>query len=75
MPLKKWNYDLDNISATEDLIPFWSSNPSKPLEWESIMWMSDWTWLWGDGDIMVASTVSWTTRYQTLFNHSAGSVW
>lgn len=52
-----------------------SSNPSKPPEGETAIWMSDGTGLGGDGDVMIASTVSGTTRYSILFNHSAGTVW
>lgn len=28
-----------------------------------------------DGDVMIASTVSGTTRYSKLFDHSTGTVW
>ena len=52
-----------------------SADPSAPLEGQAIIWMSDGTGKGDDGDVMIASTAGGTTKYGTLFDHSAGSAW
>ena len=52
-----------------------SSDPAKPADGETIIWMSDGTGLGADGDVVIASTVGSTTNYSILFDHSAGTTW
>lgn len=52
-----------------------SSDPSEPLERNTVVWMSDGTGKGADGDVLIASTVSGTTKYQILFDYSAGIAW
>ena len=52
-----------------------SSDPAKPADGETIIWMSDGTGLGDDGDVVIASTVGTTTNYAILFDHSAGTTW
>ena len=52
-----------------------SSDPAEPGEGEAVIWMSDGTEKGSDGDVMIASKAGGTTRYTTLFDHSAGAVW
>jgi len=52
-----------------------SSDPTEPSEGECIIWMSDGTGKGDDGDVMIASKAGGTTKYGTLFDHSAGSAW
>lgn len=52
-----------------------STDPSSPAEGNCVIWLSDGSGLGGDGDLMVASTATGTTRYGTIFNHSAGTLW
>ena len=52
-----------------------SSDPSEPAEGKAVIWMSDGTGKGDDGDIMIASKAGGTTKYTTLFDHSAGDAW
>lgn len=52
-----------------------SSNPAKPGEGYMVIWMSDGTGLGDDGDLMIAATAGGTTKYGTLWDHSAGTGW
>jgi hypothetical protein len=52
-----------------------SFDPTQPVEGEYVIWMSDGTGKGDDGDVLIASTVGGTTKYTTLFDHSAGSAW
>ena len=52
-----------------------SSDPAEPNEGEFIIWMSDGTGKGDDGDVLIASKAGGTTKWTTLFDHSAGSSW
>lgn len=52
-----------------------SADPDAPNEGEFVIWMSDGTGKGSDGDVLIASTAGGTTKYSTLFDHSAGSAW
>lgn len=52
-----------------------SADPTAPAEGEYVIWMSDGTGKGDDGDILVAATAGGTTRWGTLFDHSAGNSW
>jgi hypothetical protein len=52
-----------------------SADPAEPAEGEFVIWMSDGTGKGDDGDVMIASKAGGTTKYGTLFDHSAGSAW
>ena len=52
-----------------------SSDPTQPTEGQAVIWMSDGTGKGDDGDVMIASTAAGTTKYGTLFDHSAGDAW
>ena len=52
-----------------------SSDPGEPLEGTAVIWMSDGTGKGDDGDILIASKAGGTTKWGTLFDHSAGSNW
>ena len=51
------------------------SNPIKPDNNETIIWLGDGSGLGDNGDILMATTIGGTTRYITLFDYSTGSVW
>jgi len=52
-----------------------SSDPTQPTEGQAVIWMSDGTGKGDDGDVMIAGTAAGTTKYGTLFDHSAGDAW
>jgi hypothetical protein len=52
-----------------------SADPVEPGEGECVIWMSDGTGKGDDGDVMIASQAGGTTKYGTLFDHSAGGSW
>jgi hypothetical protein len=52
-----------------------SADPTEPVEGECVVWMSDGTGKGDDGDVLIASKAGGTTKYATLFDHSAGSAW
>ena len=52
-----------------------SADPSAPAEGQCVIWMSDGTGKGADGDVLIASQAGGTTKYATLFDHSAGSAW
>ena len=52
-----------------------SSDPSEPAEGQAVIWMSDGTGKGDDGDILIASKAGGTTKWGTLFDHSAGGAW
>jgi len=52
-----------------------SADPSEPSEGQAVILMSDGTGKGDDGDVMIASKAGGTTKYGTLFDHSAGSAW
>jgi hypothetical protein len=52
-----------------------SSDPAEPAEGEAVIWMSDGSGKGDDGDILIASKAAGTTKWGTLFDHSAGSAW
>jgi len=52
-----------------------SADPSAPAEGQCVIWMSDGTGKGDDGDVLIASTAGGTTKWATLFDHSAGAAW
>lgn len=52
-----------------------SADPDEPEEGVCVIWMSDGTEKGNDGDVLIASKTGGVTRYATLFDHSAGTVW
>jgi len=52
-----------------------SADPAEPAEGEAIIWMSDGTGKGDDGDVLIASKAGGTTKWTTLFDHSAGAAW
>lgn len=52
-----------------------SADPDAPVEGHFIIWMSDGTGKGDDGDILIASTAGGVTKWNTLFDHSAGVAW
>jgi hypothetical protein len=52
-----------------------SSDPAEPAEGEAVIWMSDGTGKGDDGDVLIASKAGGTTKWGTLFDHSAGAAW
>lgn len=52
-----------------------SSDPPEPAEGQCVVWMSDGTGKGDDGDILIASKAGGTTKWGTLFDHSAGNAW
>lgn len=52
-----------------------SADPAEPAEGEYVIWMSDGTGKGDDGDVLIASKAGGTTKYTTLFDHSAGDAW
>ncbi|MCP3885773.1 MAG: hypothetical protein GY700_09920, partial [Propionibacteriaceae bacterium] len=52
-----------------------SADPTQPTEGQCVMWMSDGTGKGDDGDVLIASNAAGTTKYTTLFDHSAGDAW
>lgn len=52
-----------------------SSDPQKPAEGNSIMWLSDGTGLGNAGDLMIASTINGETKYNRLFNYEESYPW
>lgn len=52
-----------------------SADPTEPSEGQAVIWMSDGTGKGDDGDVMIASKAGGTTKYATLFDHSAGGAW
>jgi len=52
-----------------------SADPTEPAEGEYVIWMSDGTGKGDDGDVLIASKAGGTTKWTTLFDHSAGSAW
>ena len=69
----------DFVNVTDLLTLQESGDPSQPADGEGIIWMSDGTGLGSAGDIMIATTYNdgegAVTRYGTLFDHSAGTIW
>lgn len=61
---------VQNISLLER-----SSDPSEPAEGYAVIWMSDGTGKGDDGDVLIASKAGGTTKWGTLFDHSAGNAW
>lgn len=54
-----------------------SSDPPEPAEGEIIIWVSDGNGdhAGDDGDVMIAGQFGGTTKYGTLWDHSAGDAW
>lgn len=52
-----------------------SADPTQPAEGETVIWMSDGTGKGDDGDVLIAGTAGGTTKWDTLFDHSAGAAW
>ena len=50
-------------------------NPTKPDNNETIIWLGDGSGLGDNGDVMMATTISGTTKYIKLFDYSTGSAW
>ncbi len=65
------------VSADDGAIVFIerSADPTEPAEGSAVIWMSDGTGKGDDGNILIASQAGGTTKYGTLFDHSAGSAW
>ena len=67
------NYELQVDGAISMLER--SADPAKPAEGECIIWMSDGSGKGDAGDVLIASNVSGTTKWTTLFDHSEGEIW
>ena len=52
-----------------------SADPTEPGEGECVIWLSDGTGKGDDGDVLIASKAGGTTKWGTLFDHSAGAAW
>lgn len=52
-----------------------SADPSEPAEGQCVIWMSDGTQKGDDGDVLIAAKAGGTTKWTTLFDHSAGDAW
>lgn len=52
-----------------------TADPAEPNEGEFIIWMSDGTGKGDDGDVLIASKAGGVTKWNTLFDHSAGNSW
>lgn len=52
-----------------------SADPAEPAEGSAVIWMSDGTEKGDDGDVLIASKAAGTTKWATLFDHSAGGAW
>jgi len=60
----------DEISLLEK-----TADPTEPAATRCVIWLSNGDGKGDDGDLMIASNVDGTTKYGTLFDHSAGSAW
>ena len=52
-----------------------STDPDKPSNNNSIIWLSNGDGIGNSGDLMIASTVNNETRYGRLFDFNSASVW
>lgn len=52
-----------------------STDPTKPIEGEYVIWMSNGTGYGDDGDVCIASNPNGTTKRAILFDYSAGDTW
>lgn len=73
------NQVKDFVNVTDLLTLQESGDPAQPADGEGIIWMSDGVGLGDAGDVMIATTYNdgegAVTRYGTLFDHSAGTIW
>ena len=52
-----------------------TADPAEPAEGECTIWMSDGSGKGDDGDVLIASKAGDVTKWNTLFDHSAGNAW
>lgn len=50
-------------------------NPEKPANGDATAWVSDGTGLGNAGDMILASTISGTTKYTIIHAYSSGVTW